>query len=193
MRPLDLVSAHCDIADRLAVVPPDAMVRGIWFKALDAELGRRGLGQRYADAVGPRDESVFGMYPVRDYLVRVAFAGALVASPEKLHDGMRELSRANATYFASSLLGRGMMHLLSRDPLRVARQSVASKRHATNYGRWYLGGSGPSHLEIIHENEFVWVDSALLGAAEGTFASTRDCRCEVVMRDRFNGSIFVRW
>lgn len=191
-QPLEIVAPYCDITQRLAAVPPDAEIRGIWFRAIEDELRRRGLRDQYAAAFPKRPDSLLRMYPATEYLTCVAYAGALVASPERLHEGMYAISLGNARYFAGTLLGRGMMHLLSRrDPHRIAEQAVASKRHTTNYGRWYVASEGPRHIEIALEDEFVWIESTLLGAAAGTFEVIPGARCEAKLHDRFNGSIFV--
>lgn len=187
---IDLVAPHCDIVERLAAVPAGTLIRGIWFRSIEDELGRRGLARPYAGAFAERDEAIFKLYPVTDYLVRLAFAGALVASPQHVHDGMFEISRGNAVFFSKSLLGRGMAHLIGRKPERMARQSVASKQHTTNYGRWSVGDHGPDHVEIVLEDEYIWIESAMLGAASGTFEASGG-RCEARLRDRFNGSILI--
>jgi uncharacterized protein (TIGR02265 family) len=107
---------------------------------------------------------------------------------------MFEISRGNASYFAGSLLGRGLIRLLARDPLKLAQQAVQSKQHATNFGKWSIGKSGPGSVEIVIRDEYTWIETAMLGAATGTFSTAvKGSRCEVELVDRFNGSIVVRW
>lgn len=192
--PLAIVAPHCDISDRLAAVPPSAFVRGIWFKTIESELTRLGLLERFAVAFPARGEVTFRMYPLAEYLLRLAYAGALVVSPERLHEGMYQLFRGNATAFFETLLGRSLLRMMAKDPVGVARQAVAAKRIATNYGRWTLVETGPRSFEMVYENEYVWIESALLGGAIGALETTGiKPVTEVRLRDPYNGSLIVRW
>src|SRR5690349_18398884 len=94
---------HSDVMERRRAVPRDAMIRGLYFKSVIADLERRGLLNRFlAEFPDEMSRSTFRWYPATDFLLRVAFAGALVASPQEVYDGMRELFRANSLYFAKS-------------------------------------------------------------------------------------------
>ena len=108
---------------------------------------------------------------------------------------MFELSRVNATTVADSLLGRVLIRLLARDPLRLAEQSVAARRQMSSYGRWSLVRHGPREIEIVYEDEYTWIESAIAGAAAGTFATLGafDVKLETKLVDRFRGSTFFRW
>ncbi len=134
------------------------------------------------------------LYPATDYLLWIAWAGSLVASPASVHVGMREISRSNAMYFGQSLLGRSLLRLLSRDPVQLLHQALKSKRAVTNYGRWYIASEGPSHVVVRHEEEYVWIESALLGAAQGALELCGvKPAVEVKLRDPFNGDLIFRW
>jgi uncharacterized protein (TIGR02265 family) len=192
--PLTVLAPHCDIVERLAAIPPEAEVRGVWFRALDAEIARRGLLGAFDEAFPRRTESSFRFYPVGTYLIRAAYAGALVASPAHVHEGLGELFRSNAKHFPKTLFGRALIRVLAHDPVGIARQSAAAKRLATNYGRWTLLVHGPRSMEMVHDNEYVWIESALCGGVLGTMETCGlDARVEVRMRDRFNGSTIVTW
>jgi hypothetical protein len=107
---------------------------------------------------------------------------------------MRELSRGNAVYFGQSLLGRSLIRLLSRDPVQVLHQAMKSKPVVSNYGRWYIAAESRNHAVVRHEEEYVWIESALLGAALGALES---CgirpSVEVKLKDPFNGDLIFRW
>jgi hypothetical protein len=85
-RALELVAPHCDIVERLIVIPPSAQVRGVWFKNVVAQIDRTGFGAAYRQYFPDDHHSALTYYPVADFLVRVACAGALAASPERVHE-----------------------------------------------------------------------------------------------------------
>jgi uncharacterized protein (TIGR02265 family) len=193
-RALDLVARHCDIVERLRDVPPSARTRGLFFNSVVAEVKRAGKGDGYA-AYFPGDRhQALSFYPLSDYLIRLAVAGALVASPTDVHLGMSQLTRANATAFASSLLGRIMLRLLARDPVRLTQQGLAARRQTSTYGEWTLHQHGPRELEMVYRSEFIWIESAVAGSAAGTFAACQiEASLETRLVDRYDGSTFIRW
>jgi uncharacterized protein (TIGR02265 family) len=193
-RIVEQVGPHCDLVKRLADVPQAARVRGVYFRSALEEVTRRGLRQVFEAVIPETDRSVFTLYPLADYLLWLAWAGSLVASPASVHDGMRELSRGNAVYYGRSLLGRSLARLLSRDPIRLLHQAMQSKRAVSNYGRWQLIEEGPRHAIVRLEEEYVWIESALLGAALGALECCEiQPTAEVRLRDSYNGDLVFRW
>jgi uncharacterized protein (TIGR02265 family) len=193
-RAIALVASHCDIVERLEVVPPSAQVRGVWIRAIERQLSKRGRLDVYRDYFPDDQYSALGFYPLADCLVRLASAGAIIASPARVHEGMSIIMRGNAEAFMDTLLGRVMLRVLSRDPVKLFEQGIAARRQSCTYGRWELRQVRERELEIVQLDEYCWIESALAGAAAGTFAS-----CGLVgevhtkLVDRFNGSIFLRW
>lgn len=193
-RVLDIVGPHCDLAERLTAAPTWAEVRGVYFKSTLDELERRGLRGAFEKVVPEVRRATFTLYPLTDYLVWIAFAGALVTSPAALHEGMHDLLRGNSRYFGQSLLGRGLLRLISHDPVRQLHQAIQSKRAVTNYGRWSITLEEPRHVEVRHEDEYVWIGSALAGAAVGGFEACGVLpQVEVKLDDPYNGSLVFRW
>ncbi|MEZ4410877.1 MAG: DUF2378 family protein [Polyangiales bacterium] len=193
-RVLERLDAHCDLATRLDAVPAGAEVRGVYFRSVLDELARRGLESQFAAVVGETKRTTFTLYPLADYLVWIALAGSIVASPPLVHEGMHELMRGNSKYFGASLLGRGLLRLISHDPARQIHQAVQSKRAVTNYGRWVVTVDEPRHVEVLHEDEYVWIGSALAGAARGGFESCGvEPDIEVRLDDPYNGVLSFRW
>lgn len=191
---LEWIRPHCDIEDRLPLIPPSARVRGIWARILERQLQERGLESRYRELLPLERRSALGFHPACDLCVCAAVAGALVAGPENLHRGMFEVTRDNALQFADSLLGRTLVRFLARDPERLAQQAVASRRQTCNYGSWELVLASDHELRIALRQEYLWIDSYLLGAAAGTFASLgRDVEVVAELEDRFNGVHIIRW
>jgi uncharacterized protein (TIGR02265 family) len=107
---------------------------------------------------------------------------------------MYAVARGNATTFGQSLLGKALFRLLSRDPVRLTEQGLAARRQSTTYGEWELVRKGPREIEMIYHAEYMWIESAIAGAALGSFESCQTTpRIETLLRDKYNGSTVVRW
>lgn len=131
-------------------------------------------------------------YWVGDYLPRIALAGALVASPEKVLEGMFELNRSNAKQFAGSLLGKTLFRLLSNDPQRLLEQGIASRRQTMDYGRWSVVFPAPDRAEIHLEQEYIWADPNVLASFIGTFeAIGRGIDASVTSTSKFDSVIHL--
>ena len=194
VRAVDLVAPHCDIVDRLGDVPPSARIRGWYFKSMLAVLQRHDRLAAFQDYFPDESWSALGMHPLGDYLVRLAVAGALVATPARLHEGIFEISRQNATAFVSSLVGRLLVRILSRDPVRLTEQGLSARRQSTTYGTWQIRRPGPREVQMVYRGEYMWIESAIAGAAAGTFEScgvTADVR--TALEDKYNGVTSIRW
>jgi uncharacterized protein (TIGR02265 family) len=189
-----LVAPHCDIEERLRVVPPSAQVRGLWYKSVFGALKQSGKLEEYEEYFPGDRWSTLTYYPVSGYLLRLAVAGAIIASPSELHQGMYEAARRNSTAFASTVLGRALFRILSKDPIRLTEQAMAAHRQAANYGEWSIVSRGPRHVETIYRTEYVWLESAIAGAAVGTFdACNLVASVKTQLDDRFNGSTLITW
>jgi uncharacterized protein (TIGR02265 family) len=193
-RAIELVAPYCDIVDRLRVIPPSAQMRGVWIKNVEKQIERRGLLGAYREFFPGDHYASLSFYPVGDLITRSACAGALVASPERVHEGMALITKANAETFMASLLGRALLRVLARDPIRLLEQALAARRQSFSYGRWELKRHSDREVEMAYKNEYWWIESAVTGAAEGTFEACKvPVRIETNLVDRFNGSTFFRW
>jgi uncharacterized protein (TIGR02265 family) len=192
-RALELVAPHCDLVDRLRAVPPAAAMRGVFYHHIDGYMRKAGLQDAYRSYF-PETVSALPFYPLSDYMLRLATAGALVASPERLHEGMREIARGNAASFVQSLLGRTLIRLLSNDPAKLTEQGLAARRQTHRYGRWSLIRHAPRVLEVVYEDEFLWIESVVVGSAEGTYVGCAfPVHQEHTLRSRFSGSTIHSW
>jgi uncharacterized protein (TIGR02265 family) len=193
-RAIQLVAPHCDLVDRLKVVPPSALVRGLYLKSLEAIVQRAGRAGLYREYFAGERWSAIRMYPLRDYMIRLAVAGAALHSPEQLHRGMHDVWRTNATTFASSLLGRTMLRLLSHDPVRLTEQGLAARRQTFQYGHWEIVRHGPRSIEMVYREEYIWIESAIAGGAVGAFeACGIEAKLETKLLNRFDGSTAITW
>jgi uncharacterized protein (TIGR02265 family) len=170
-RAIALVAPHCDLVERLEVVPPSAQVRGLYLKSLETILQRGDRASLYREYFSGERWSPIRMYPLRDYMIRLAVAGASLHSPARVHEGMHDVWRTNATTFAGSLLGRAMLRLLSHDPVRLTEQGLAARRQTFQYGHWEIVRHGPRSIEMVYREEYIWIESAIAGGAVGAFAA----------------------
>jgi len=191
---LELVAPHCDIVDRLRFVPPSAAVRGVFFRNVEVQVERMGQSGAYRGYFPEDRYASLPYYPLSDFMLRLACAGALVATPECVHDGMRKITQGNATTFVHSLLGRALVRLAARDPLRLTQQGLAARRQSHRYGRWSLLPISASRLQVLYEDEFLWIDSAVHGAAEGTYvACSTEVQLATELTGRYTGRTTISW
>lgn len=194
VRALTLVAAHCDIEDRLPLVPPSASVRGIYFRAIEKQVAAQGVLESYKEYFPADRFGSLSFYPVSEYLVRLACAGALVASPERVHEGMLTIAKGNARAFIDSILGRLLLRVLSGDPIRLVEQAIAGHRQSANYGHWEMVRRSERVVEVFYRQEYAWIESAIAGAGLGTFeACGLAVKMETRLEDRFNGSALYTW
>jgi uncharacterized protein (TIGR02265 family) len=192
-RLLEAVYAHCDLRERLTLVPPSAKVRGLYFRSIDAVLARAGRADHYREVFPERFAAIL-WHPASEFLVRLAVGASLLTSPERVHAGMFEIGRRNAVAFAESLIGRTMLRLLSRDPQRLLQQGVAGRRQSYSYGSWELSFPEPRTAVMTMVEEYLYIESYMLGAAQGTFdAIALPVRSEVILDNAFCGRHILRW
>jgi len=187
-------ATYCDLAERLELVPPDAGIRGIYMRGVVSELEQKGLLPKFREAFPEAQESVLQFYPVRDYLARLCYAGVLVASPERVYEGIRDVSRCYAVSFGKSLLGRTIIRALSRTPWQILNQGLAGKKHACNYGEWRLTRTSPTSADLVMNTEYCWIDSSMIGSFEGAlmFCGVTP-QIEACLTSSFDGVLRVRW
>jgi uncharacterized protein (TIGR02265 family) len=184
---------HCDLVDRLPLVPPSAKVRGLYFRSIERVLADAGRRERF-DALFPQRFAAVLWHPAADFLVRLAVGGALLAGPQRIHQGMFDIGQQNAVAFAESLIGRTLLRILDRDPRRLMRQAIAGRRQSFSYGRWELEFPADREAVVTMAEEYLYIESYLMGAAQGTFDAVGvHVRAEVVLQDRFNGRHILRW
>jgi uncharacterized protein (TIGR02265 family) len=187
------VSRYCDVAERIALIPPSAKGRGLYFRSIETVVERAGKLELYR-ALFPERFAAVRWYPMHQFLTRLTVGAALLTEPARVHEGMFEIGRQNALAFAESLLGRTLLRLLSRDPKKLLQQGVAARRQSCSVGRWTLSFPEERAAVVTMAEEYVYIESYMLGAARGTFDSVGIMvETEVVLDDRFNGRHILRW
>jgi uncharacterized protein (TIGR02265 family) len=191
---VEAATSHCDLVERLRAIPSDAQIRGVYMKGVVTEMEKRGLLPTFLESFPDPQVSSISFYPLGDYLMRMAYAGALIASPEGIHDGIKEASKIFAVSFGRSLLGKTLIRALSKDPTRLLQQGMVGKRQTCSYGKWTLVQHATNKAEVVLEQEYVWIESCVLGSFLGTFEfSGVNPEIELKLKDRFNGSLTFSW
>lgn len=192
----DAAAAHCDVVDRLEKVRDDQRVRGVWFAMLRDELRRRGpeVYGEFEREVGLHEAVTFKMYPVSDYIRRLVVAGALVASPDRVHEGMYDLHRSSVNYFARSVLGRAVVSLVKPTPLAFLEQVQRSRSLIASFGAQRVTAVSPRCIRVHHVDDPVYVESAQLGGLQSVFdVCGVEARIRVEMRTPFDGVLTAEW
>jgi uncharacterized protein (TIGR02265 family) len=193
-RAISYIAPHSDIVERLNDVPPSAQVRGLYFRSFLGVLRQTNRLSDYERFFPNESFSSLGYHPLGDYLIRLAVAGAVMTSKETLHDGILQLTQQNALAFTSSILGKVLLRILARDPVRLTEQGLSARRQSTTYGEWELIRREPRCLEMVYRAEYMWIESAIAGAAIGTFEACRlRPSLQTILKDKYNGSTLIRW
>lgn len=190
---IEEVSQHCDLRQRLAAVPPSAKIRGAFFRSIERVLGNADLGGRFEAMFPDRPKSVL-WYPISEFLVQLTVGAAMLQGAERVHEGMSEIGRRNAVAVSETLFGRALLRLLSRDPRKVLMQGAAVRRQCNNVGTWELTFPDDHSAIMVMKEEYLYMDSYLLGAAYGTFETVGiPVRIECLMDDPYNGRHLLHW
>jgi len=187
------VARYCDVSERLTLLPPSSRSRGLYFRSIERVLARAGRVERYR-RLFPERFSAIRWYPTHEFLIRLVVGAALLTEPARVHEGMFEIGRRNAVEFSDSSLGKTLLRLLSRDPKKLLAQGVAARRQSSTFGRWTLTFPEERRAVMAMEEEYIYIESYLLGAAQGTFdAIDVPVTTRVVLEDRFNGRHILEW
>lgn len=190
---LDQVRGYCDVVDRLKRVPPGAGVRGIALHALWRTLRAADKLDAFR-ALFPERHNAIQWIPMEEFLLRLVVAGALLRGPADVHGGMYEIGRGNATAFAASLLGQLLLRGLSKDPRLVLMQGQAGRRQMVRGGTWTLTFLGAREACIQMVDEYLYIESYILGAAYGTFEAIQvSAQVQVELEGAFCGRHLIRW
>lgn len=191
------LSEHCDVGERVRLVPPSAQLRGLYFRSVEDILQKNGLFQAFCSELGIRPDqrmSALRLYPASDYLVWLALAASMLEGPKHVQKGLYRVGYEYSSAFTESILGRTLLRVLSRDPYRVAQQGLAGRRQSATFGTWGLERLDARHMLMTYDEEYVWVDSVIAGAAKGTFdACGMTITLETRLTGMFSGETYVTW
>src|SRR5512132_4192634 len=121
---LEFVEPHCDIAERLRVVPKSAFMRGMAFDTIISALESSDKRADYEERFGALRYESLTLYPLAEYMIRLASAGAFLYSADTVYEGIGEVSRLNAVALTASLLGQALLHELASEPGQLLAQGI---------------------------------------------------------------------
>jgi hypothetical protein len=76
----------------------------------------------------------------------------------------------------------------------VLQQGAAARRQACDYGRWDYDFSTPRTAVIHHHDEYTWLESQVLGSAEGTFEAIGvPATFDLKLSGPYDGVMTIRW
>jgi len=192
---LRLVRDQLGLAERLHAVPLSATVRGVWFSMAPDYVKTLGRTEAmvWQTAVPHRRRMPFLSYSLREFLEEQATAAAIV-NPNDPAEGIRLIWRQAATMYVSTPFGRSLVRLLKPNPLRFMTWLTNNHDHFCNYGQWRLVQHRPNYVTMEMENEYIWLESAHRGGAEGALlACGVTGTVEVERSGPYDGRLHIRW
>ena len=174
---LDACFAHTDLAWRLDEIPDDAACRGAFFNMLDQRAGQLSAATRaeYRSFFRIYRFTPFRMYPVRDYITRMAVIAQLHWGAENIYSGIRTIQSDAFDAWSSTLLGRSALALIEPglvSTLRMIERAYAARTLNTHADFSILSVSSSQVVTYFH-TEYLYIEHAMVGALE---AVMRICR-----------------
>lgn len=188
--------AHTDLEWRLAQVPSDAAVRGVFFNMLDASAARRGAGvhRAYRDFFRTWQFSPIRFYPVRDYLTRLVLLAQVAFGAERIMGGVFALQSGAYAAWRNTLLGRAMFSVLRSDlglALATTERAYAT-RAVTSYSDFYVTRLAPERFRTVFRGEYVYIAEAMAGALVGMGrALGHDVEAQTRLETPFEGEVLL--
>jgi uncharacterized protein (TIGR02265 family) len=187
------VGEHCDIEERLTLVPPSARVRGMFFRAIEKVLIDAGKAEPYV-RLFPEHFSALGFHPTHEFLPRLAVAGGLLYGPSRVHEGMTEIGKHCADAFTTSALGKLLLRVLAPEPKRLLLQGYAGRRQSTQPVHWEMSFPDDHTAIVDMREEYYYLESYQVGACIGMFEAVgRKVRVDVTLHDAFSGRHVLHW
>lgn len=193
---LEEVFAHTDFEWRLAQIPDDALCRGAFINMLDEHAGALSPETRaeYRRFFRIYRFVPFRMYPVRDYLTRLAILAQVHWGGDGIYAGIRSLQSQAFDAWASTLLGRAALAMIEptlTGTLRMIERAYASKT-LNSYASFELRSVSADEIVTYFRNEYIPIEHAMVGALEGVL---RLCKTEgkvtAELDDPFNGVVRI--
>ena len=189
---LDRTATKLGLDRRLRVIPPDAMVRGVFFNLVHADLERRGFAQNPLWTNRARERRSYELYPATELIMLSSTAGALVN--EDPTEGMRQVHASTANYFASTWYGRAFQRFLHPDPHEAFGWIERSRHHIASYGRWRYERRAAQRGILHMFDEYCYIESIQRGGCEGMLTACGvKGEVEVELDSEFQGRLLIRW
>lgn len=165
-----------DLNARLALIPPDDVVRGYFFNCILERIQRRGdtaLLRRCLDTTGHDKFIAYFNYPMSAMLRLLYIAAeALKEEAGSFEKALEELGRGAAQDFMRHSVGKTLMLMAGRSPKRLADTMSAAYGTGWQHGRGTVSWPGPSqctayiHGNVVPAPYFEGIFREIFGATE---------------------------
>lgn len=178
-----------DVESHLALVPEGCTAKGLFLRALLAEVERHGRSL-------PTRETYQGFhdYPLRHCLEQLVDGARLLYPGVPLRTGIRRLSWLAYDAFADSLIGRVIFGVLGRRVGAILGLAGRGVAHAANVGKVETEMLDEGEAILRAADVYAFLDCFGVGLVE---AILRRCDAEglvaVRMRSPTAGDLYVRW
>jgi uncharacterized protein (TIGR02265 family) len=189
--------AHSDLEWRLAQIPTTAMCRGAFFNMLDDRAGSLSptTQAEYRHFFRVTRFVPFRMYPVSDYLTRMAIVCQVHWGAEEVYEAMRTIQASAFDAWARTLLGRAALAVI--DPslegvLRMIERAYAS-RTLNTHADFNVISATNEEVVTRFKNEYLPIEHAMVGALEAVLVLCRVRGTVVAELDGpFDGVVRIR-
>ena len=185
---------YTDLKWRLAQIPETASCRGHFLNMLDDRAADFGLEvqRQYRDYFKLYRFSALRMYSVKDYLTRMVKLAQLQFGGPKIYDGIYRIQAEVFPAWRKTLFGRTSFAILGSDFDGIVRLLSRQFSHVVNYSRMNLRIRPEGVLEVALENEYVYIEYAMVGALHGVARACQlPVKTKVRLTDPFNGIVEV--
>jgi uncharacterized protein (TIGR02265 family) len=153
------------------------MCRGAFFNMLDDRAGMLSPNTQaeYRGFFRVTRFVPFRMYPVRDYLTRMAIVSQIHYGAPKVYDGMRTIQSSAFDAWARTLLGRAALAVIEpslESTLRMIERAYAS--HTLNtHANFKVMSVTSEEIVTRFEMEYLPIEYAMVGALEAVLVLCR--------------------
>lgn len=164
-------SLPLDAEATIALVPPDAVMKGMFLAAMVARAAEAGVSLPSARA----RYTAFQWYPLAEHCRLLVEAARGIWPNEPLRQGLRRLGRGAAPALVGSTLGRVMVGAVD-GPASVVNEMAKAFSLVAQPGSVTMTSSGPTHAIVELRDIHFFADSHHVGVYEGAlrFANARE-------------------
>jgi uncharacterized protein (TIGR02265 family) len=182
-------AAPIDVEARLAVVPPEATVKGMYFASLLEEAQRRRTPLEVRWRIVP-----FRDYPLRAFHELVLEAARAWWPGEPPREQLRRVGQLAFPAMQRSLVGKVMFGALGGDVGAMMRLSPKGWTVSLSHARVELVDSGARHVVLRFAGIYSWLDCYEPGILEGgLMAVGRPGVVALRSRTLTEGDLYVAW
>lgn len=158
--------APLDVAERIALVPVDRAVKGMFLQNVVESARRAGIILTQQPTY-----VAFKDYPMAEAMNLWSDIARRLHPNASTRESIRRLARLAFPAFASSLVGKVILAPLGNDVGLLLRTAPVSYRACVRDGRVVVADTGPSHCVLAYEDVYSFYDCLHIGVLEGVLES----------------------